>query len=194
MAGEVQQIQLSTKTILMSPLPAKMTPSVSEAALAIKFLEVCQELTIKGIHFTCTLTVGSTINLSLDTTEKEKKEESTPLARRKTSPSTTRRIARRKALQLNKLEEEKQNLEKSKVPKTTTAAAEASYKELGDDDSRRITTILKKKGVAQVEKPCSNSHSCMVRNMELIVMKMRMRKEYMMVLKTKVTKLVSPSQ
>jgi hypothetical protein len=138
----------------MSPLPARMTPSDSEAALAMKFLEVCQELTIKGIHFTCTLTIGSTINLSLDTTEKEKKEESTtPLARKKTSPSTTRRNARRKALYLNKKEEEKQTVEKSKVPENTTTAAEASYKEIGNDDSRRITTILKKKSLAQVEKP-----------------------------------------
>ena len=43
-------------------------------------------------------------------------------------------------------------MEKSKVPENITAAAEASYKELCDDDSRRITTILKKKSVAQVKK------------------------------------------
>jgi hypothetical protein len=54
-----------------------MTPSESEAALGLKFLEVCQELTSKGIPFTCTLNIGSTLNLTLDTREKEKKEEST---------------------------------------------------------------------------------------------------------------------
>ena len=74
----------------MSPLSARMTASDSEAALAVKFLEVCQKLTCKGIPFTFTLSIGSTINLSLDTRGKEKKEESTnPLARKKTSPSTT---------------------------------------------------------------------------------------------------------
>ena len=78
----------------MSPLPASMTPSDSEAALGMKFLDVCQELTNKGILFTCTLTSGSTLNLSLDTRGKEKKEESiTPLARRKQSPNTQEKCA-----------------------------------------------------------------------------------------------------
>ena len=71
----------------MSPLPERMTPSESEAVLGLKFLEVCQELTSKSIPFTCTLNIGSTLNLTLDTREKEKKEESTtPLARKKSSP------------------------------------------------------------------------------------------------------------
>ena len=83
----------------MSLLPASMTPSDSEAALGLKFLDVCQELTNKGILFTCTLTSGSTLNLSLDTRGKEKKEESiTPLARRKQSPSTLKRNALRKKM------------------------------------------------------------------------------------------------
>ena len=83
----------------MSLLPASMTPSDSEAALGLKFLDVCQELTNKGILFTCTLTSGSTLNLSLDTRGKEKKEESiTPLARRKQSPSSLKRNALRKKM------------------------------------------------------------------------------------------------
>ena len=99
----------------MSPLPARMAPSDSEAALGMKFLEVCQELTNKSIPFTCTLTIGSTINLSLDTRTMEKKEESTtPLARKKASPSTIRRNARRKALYLEKKEEERHDKDKSK--------------------------------------------------------------------------------
>ena len=55
----------------MSLLPARMTPSDREAALCMQFLEVCQELANKGIPFTCTLTVGPTINLYLDTKGKE---------------------------------------------------------------------------------------------------------------------------
>ena len=120
-------------------------PSDSEAALSMKFLEVCQELTSKGIPFTCTLTIGSTINLSLDTKGKEMKEESTiPLARKKFSTSTTRRNARRKALYLEKKEKEKQFKEKSKATENTTAADKSGYKELEDKDSRRITTAIKK--------------------------------------------------
>ena len=132
-------------------------PSDSEAALSMKFLEVCQELTSKGIPFTCTLTIGSTINLSLDTKGKEMKEESTiPLARKKFSPSTTRRNARRKALYLEKKEKEKQFKEKSKAAENTTAADKSGYKELEDKDSRRITTAMKNqrdKSVAEVEDP-----------------------------------------
>jgi predicted RNA-binding Zn-ribbon protein involved in translation (DUF1610 family) len=127
-----------------------MYPSDSEAALGMKFLEVCQELTNKGIPFTCTLSIGSTLNLSLDTRGKEKKQESTsPLGRKKTSPSTTRRNARRKALYLEKKEE------KSKAAENTTAATKSTYKDLEDKDSRRITTTtnLKKKNPAQVEHP-----------------------------------------
>ena len=106
----------------MSPLPASMTPSDSEAALGMKFLDVCQELTKKGILFTCTLTIGSTLNLSLDTRGKEKKEESTtPLARKKSSPSTSRRNARRKALYLEKKGEERQYKEMYKAAENTTA-------------------------------------------------------------------------
>lgn len=106
----------------MSPLPARMTPSDSEAALGMKFLDVCQELTSKGILFTCTLTIGSTINLSLDTRGKEKKEESTtPLARKKSSPSTSRRNARRKALYLEKKGEERRHKEMSEVSENTTS-------------------------------------------------------------------------
>ena len=80
--------------------------------LDIKFLDGCQELTNKGILFTCTLTIGSTLNLSLDTRGKEKKEESiTPLARRKQSPSTLKRNALRKKTFL-----QKKNLEKHADP------------------------------------------------------------------------------
>ena len=132
-------------------------PSDSEAALNMKFLEVCQELTSKGIPFTFTLTIGSTINLSLDTRGKEKKEESTtPLARKKTSPSTTRRNARRKALYLEKKEEERQSKEKSMAAENTTATAKSTRKELEDKDSRRITITMKnqiRKSVAHMEHP-----------------------------------------
>jgi hypothetical protein len=106
----------------MSPLLARMTPSDSEAALGMKFLDICQELTNKGILFTFTLTIGSTINLSLDTSGKEKKEEpTTTLARKKFSPSTTRRNAKRKALYLEKKREERQYKETYKAAENTTA-------------------------------------------------------------------------
>ena len=140
----------------MSPLPARMTTSNSEAALAVKFLEVCQELTNKGIPFTCTLSISSTINLSLDTRGKEKKEESTTPLARKTSPSTKRRNARRKALYLEKKEVERQSKEKSMAADNTTTAAKSTHKELDDKDSRRITITMKnqiRKSVAQVEHP-----------------------------------------
>ena len=107
----------------MSPLHARMTPR----ALCMKFLEVCQKRTNKGMPFTSTFTICSILNLSLDTRGKGKKGKfTTPLARKKTSPSTTRRNSRRKALYLKKKEEEIQ--EKSMAAENTTAAAKTTFK------------------------------------------------------------------
>ena len=155
MAGEVQQTNLPTGTPLMSPLPERMTSSESEASLGLKFLEVCQELTSKGIPFTCTLSINSNLNLTLDTRGKEKREESTTsLARKKSSPSTMRRNARRKALYLEKKEGKRQCQEIPKAAEKTTAAAKTTLKELGDTESRRITTSMENqrtKGIPEVE-------------------------------------------
>ena len=59
-----------------------------------KYMDLCQALVDKGNPFTFSLTIGSTFSLSLDTRGKE--ESPIPLARRKPSPSTLRRNARRK--------------------------------------------------------------------------------------------------
>ena len=78
-----------------------MTPDGEvDPSLRFKFLDLCQALVDKGTPFTFSLTIGSTFTLSLDTRGKE--EVPTILARKKPSPSTLRRNARRKELFLKR--------------------------------------------------------------------------------------------
>ena len=67
-----------------------------------------------------------------------------------------RRNARRKALYLEKKEKKSQCQENPKAAENTTAAAKTTFKELGDMESRRITTSMenqRNKGIAEVENP-----------------------------------------
>ena len=57
---------------------------------------------------------------------------------------------------MEKKEEERQYKEKYNAHEKTTAAAKATYKELNDKDSRRITTTMerkKKKSMSEVQHP-----------------------------------------
>ena len=83
-----------------------------DPSLKSKCLELCQALVDKGTPFTFSLTIGSTFTLSLDTMGKEKSP--TPLARKKPSPSTLRRNARRKEQFLKKKAETTQRIIKEK--------------------------------------------------------------------------------
>jgi len=65
-----------------------------DPSLRTKCLDLCQALVDKGTPFTFSLTIGSTFTLSLDTRKTE--ESPIPQARKKSSPSTLRRNARRK--------------------------------------------------------------------------------------------------
>jgi len=75
--------------------------------LAYKCLEVCQALVAKGEPFKFSLSMGATLTFSLDTRGKE--ETPTPMARKKVSPSTMRRNARRKEAFLEKKAETSSN-------------------------------------------------------------------------------------
>ena len=78
-----------------------MTPDGEvDPSLRFKCLELCQAQVDKGTPFTFSLTIGSTFTLSLDSRGKE--EVPTILARKKPSPSTLRRNARRKELFLKR--------------------------------------------------------------------------------------------
>ena len=68
-----------------------------DPALATQCLDLCQALISKGLAFSPSLSVGSTTTFTLDTREKkEVPSRRSPPARKKPSPSTLRRNARRK--------------------------------------------------------------------------------------------------
>ena len=68
--------------------------------MAYKCLDICQALVAKGQPFTFSLSVGSTLTFSLDTRGEE--PASIPVARKKVSPSTMRRNAKRKEVFLQR--------------------------------------------------------------------------------------------
>ena len=72
---------------------AKSTVSGVDMTLAIKCLDFCQALTGQGIPFNFTLNLGSCFNFSLDT---RKKAASPEIVKKKLSPSSLRRNAKRK--------------------------------------------------------------------------------------------------
>ena len=69
--------------------------SGADPALARQCLELCQALITKGMAFSLSMTVGPTITFTLDT--KVKEDNPSPKARKRPSPSTVKRNARRKA-------------------------------------------------------------------------------------------------
>ena len=70
-----------------------MTAVGNESPLASKCLDLCQTLASQGQAFTFSLTIGSTFSFSLDTRSKEAPRGGT---KKKASPSTLKRNARRK--------------------------------------------------------------------------------------------------
>ena len=81
---------------------AKSTVSGVDMTLAIKCLDFCQALTGQGIPFNFTLNLGSCFNFSLDT---RKKATSPEIVKKKLSPSSLRRNAKRKEEFLKKKSE-----------------------------------------------------------------------------------------
>ena len=73
-----------------------------DPSLRSKCLDLCQALVDKGTPFTFSLTIGSTFTLSLDTRGKESPMGPTALVRKKPSPATLRRNARRKEMFLKR--------------------------------------------------------------------------------------------
>ena len=74
--------------------------SGADPIMASQCLDICQALVAKGVAFTLSLHVGSTITFTLDTREKE--DTPSPVARKRPSPSTVRRNNKRKAEFLEK--------------------------------------------------------------------------------------------
>ena len=128
-----------------------MTAVVGEdPTLALKCLDLCQALIGKGLPFSLSLasSPSSGLTFSLDT----RKEESTsPRARKKLSPSTLRRNARRKKEFLKRKAEDLSNNSESAVKdparvETLDSAVEDSWSSVVvNGDSKSIKVKLKKK-------------------------------------------------
>ena len=98
--------------------------SEESSSLVSQCLAFCQMLATKNQNFNFTLTLGSSFSFSLDTREKDL----SPVARKKSSPSTQRRNARRRQQFLdskNSLEEhEKQTEPQSAVNKSSSLSCD----------------------------------------------------------------------
>ena len=75
------------------------TTGEADCSLASKCMDFCQALASQGLPFHFTLNMGSTFTFSLDTRGKAK---AGPVAKKKSSPSTQRRNARRREEFLSK--------------------------------------------------------------------------------------------
>ena len=75
------------------------TAGEADCSLASKCMDFCQALASQGLPFHFTLNMGSTFTFSLDTRSKAK---AGPVAKKKSSPSTQRRNARRREEFLSK--------------------------------------------------------------------------------------------
>ena len=74
----------------------------SDSSLAIKCLDLCQALTGQGLAFNFSLTIGSSFSFSLDARGKGLALDTPGKTKKKSSPSTIRRNARRKEAFLKK--------------------------------------------------------------------------------------------
>ena len=111
-----------------------------DPTLANKCLDLCQALLCQGMPFTISISVGS-FNLSLDTRKESK--DSGPRARKKPSPSTLRRNARRRQDFLKRKEDSVK--EPEPVVMEEPVDMESWSSELVDSESRSVTVRLKKK-------------------------------------------------
>ena len=80
-------------------MTAAATPNGEDSSLASQCLAFCQALASQGKAFSFSIKIDSTFSFSLDTRESSA---SAPLTRKKLSPSTQRRNARRRAEFLKK--------------------------------------------------------------------------------------------
>ena len=88
----------------------------ADSTLVSKCMAFCQALAIQGQAFNFSLAVGPTFNFSLDTRGKVLKG---PVAKKRTSPSTLRRNAKRREEFVNK----KQQSPSAQIPARDSAAA-----------------------------------------------------------------------
>ena len=87
-----------------------------DSTLVSKCMAFCQALAIQGQAFNFSLSIGPTFNFSLDTRGKLLKG---PVAKKRTSPSTLRRNAKRREEFVNK----KQQSPSARIPTENSAAA-----------------------------------------------------------------------
>ena len=116
----------------------KMTAVVeSDSSLASKCLDFCQALASQGNAFNFSLSIGSTFSFSLDTRNKSLDTKVGPLKKKKPSPSTLRRNARRREEFLKK----KQN----PSPSSSSADAQIGASQLVQlpvpDGRRRVMSV-----------------------------------------------------
>ena len=74
----------------------------NDSSLAMKCLDICQALTSQGKIFNFSLSIGPTFSFSFDSRDKTLDTRVGPTKKKKQSPSTRRRNAKRKEDYLNK--------------------------------------------------------------------------------------------
>ena len=105
----------------------------NDSSLAAKCLDLCQTLAGQGLAFNFSLTISSSFSFSLDTRDKGLALATTGKTKKKSSPSTLRRNARRKEaflqrkqnpapVECNRMEKTHSNVIYVEMPSSLTTA------------------------------------------------------------------------
>ena len=131
------------------------TTGEADCSLASKCMDFCQALASQGLPFHFTLNMGSTFTFSLDTRGKAK---AGPVAKKKSSPSTQRRNARRREEFLSK---KRQSLSTVNPPVDKATASllscdQCDYKNVSEKGLRQHTRMKHKKAQLDDQLPKSS--------------------------------------
>ena len=131
------------------------TTGEADCSLASKCMGFCQALASQGLPFHFTLNMGSTFTFSLDTRGKAK---AGPVAKKKSSPSTQRRNARRREEFLSK---KRQSLSTVNPPVDKATASllscdQCDYKNVSEKGLRQHTRMKHKKAQLDDQLPKSS--------------------------------------
>ena len=131
------------------------TAGEADCSLASKCMDFCQALASQGLPFHFTLNMGSTFTFSLITRGKAK---AGPVAKKKSSPSTQRRNARRREEFLSK---KRQSLSTVNPPVDKASASllscdQCDYKNVSEKGLRQHTRMKHKKAQLDDQLPKSS--------------------------------------
>ena len=113
----------------------------SESSLAFKCLDLCQTLTSQGLTFNFSLTAGSNFSLSLNTTLPPLDTKGKETVKKKLSPSTLRRNARRREEFLKK--KKISSLESSATAKATARPLKHLPSPTASSQRRQVINVRK---------------------------------------------------